>query len=106
MALRAVLEKMHTSFSHHKIGRTSGFPCTTDITAYSALSPGPTVPRRCIERLAARHPVEWLCLRATSTPAQGARTTRLRRPPPAAAVTRAGDDRTTRTERRPPHDRP
>ena len=32
--------EMHTSFSHHRRSRTSGFPCTTDNTAYSALSPG------------------------------------------------------------------
>ena len=44
MALCAVGGRKHTSFSHHRTSRTSGFPCTTDVTAYSALSPGPTVP--------------------------------------------------------------
>src|SRR5215471_17836160 len=41
---------MHTSFSHHRLSRTSGFPCTTNITAYAGsardVTPNPPVATR------------------------------------------------------------
>ena len=46
-----------TSFSHHRLSRTSGLPCTMGLTAYPALSPAAHCDhRRCNERLAARRP--------------------------------------------------
>jgi hypothetical protein len=68
------LVEMHTSFSHHRIGRTSGFPCTTNVTAYAGSARVSSTPP-VATRLSCDSPSGWTALpsRGLTPPAPASR---------------------------------